>query len=85
MAKIPLTNFKKLDTIMYNDTILYVIGGLDKYDTAITDYCYYDIKQNKWEKILKLKYERSNKALLINGKELYTSALNVLLKIVLIF
>ena len=44
LAKIPLTNFKKLDTIMYNDTILYVIGGLDKYDTAITDYCYYDIK-----------------------------------------
>ena len=72
LAKIPLTNFKKLDTIMYNDTRLYVIGGLDKYDTAITDCCYYEIKQNKWEKMPKLKYERSSKALLINGKELYT-------------
>ena len=72
LPKIPLTDFKKLDTIMHNDSKLFVIGGLDKYDTAITDCCYYDIKLNKWENMPKLKYERSNKAIFIKGKELYT-------------
>ena len=69
---IPINDFKKLDTIMYNDKKLYVIGGLDKYDSPITECCYFDIKKNKWEKMPNLKYARNNKALFINGKELFT-------------
>ena len=70
LANIPLTNYKKLDTIIYNDIKLFVIGGLDKYSSAITTCLYYNIKKNKWEKMPKLKYSRYNKALYINGKEL---------------
>ena len=56
---------------MYNDKKLYVIGGLDKYDSPITECCFYDMKTNKWEKMPNLKYARNNKALFIKGKELY--------------
>ena len=72
LPSIPISDFKQLDTIMYNDKILYVIGGLDKYDSAITECCYFDIKMNKWEKMPNLKHARNNKALFISGKELYT-------------
>ena len=71
LPPIPLVNFKKLDTILYNDKKLFVIGGIDKYDSAITECCYFDIKNNKWEKMSNLKYARSNKALFINNKELF--------------
>ena len=40
---------KKLDTILLLDKKLYVIGGLDKYDSPITECCFYDMKTNKWE------------------------------------
>ena len=67
-----MANFKQLDTIIYNDIKLFVIGGLDKYGAAITTCLYYNIKKNKWENMPKLKYNRYNKALYINGKELIT-------------
>ena len=70
LENIPLTDYKKLDTIMYNDIKLFVIGGLDKYNTAITSCFYYNIKINKWEKMPKLKYNRYNKALYIYGRDL---------------
>ena len=72
LPSLPIINFKKLDTIMYNDKKLFVIGGLDKYDTPITECFYFDFKNNKWEKMPNLKYSRSNKALFTNGKELFT-------------
>ena len=71
LSSIPIFDFKKLDTIMYMDKKLYVIGGLDKYDSPITECCSYDIKANKWEKMPNLKYARNNKALFIKGKELF--------------
>ena len=71
LPQIPIFDFKKLDTLMYCDKKLYVIGGLDKYDSPITECCYFDFKNNKWEKMPNLKYARSNKALFISGKELY--------------
>ena len=70
LANIPLVNYKQLDTIIYNDKKLFVIGGLNKNITAITKCLYYNIKKNKWEKMPKLKYSRYNKALIINGKDL---------------
>ena len=71
LANIPLANFRQLDTIIYNDNKLFVIGGLDKYNIAITTCLYYNIKKNVWEKMPKLKYKRYNKALYINGKDLF--------------
>ena len=71
LAPIPIFDFKKLDTILLLDKKLYVIGGLDKYDSPITECCFYDMKTNKWEKMPNLKYARNNKALFIKGKELY--------------
>ena len=85
LPSIPLQNFKKLDTILYNDKKLFVIGGIDKYDSAITECCYFDIKNNKWEKMPNLKYARTNKALFINNKELFAFGENALRKIVHIF
>ena len=70
LANIPLIDFKTLDTIIYNDIKLFVIGGLDKCSTAITTCLYYNIKKDTWEKMPKLKYKRYNKALYINGKDL---------------
>ena len=70
LSNIPLANYKQLDTIIYNDTKLFVIGGTDKYGSAITTCVYYNIKKNSWEKMPKLKYSRNNKALYINGKDL---------------
>ncbi len=70
LSKIPLAYFKQLDTIIYNDIKLFVIGGLDKYNSAITTCLCYNIKKNSWEKLPKLKHNRYNKALYINGKEL---------------
>ena len=72
LANIPLINYKQLDTIIYNDIKLFVIGGMDKNRNAITSCFYYNIKKNKWEKMPKLKYSRYNKALYINGKDLIT-------------
>ena len=71
LPPIPMSNFKKLDTIFYNDKKLFVIGGIDKYGTVMTECCYFDIKNNKWEKMPNLKYARSNKALFINNKDLF--------------
>ena len=70
LSNIPLTNYKVLDTIIFNDMKLFVIGGMDKYSSAITTCLYYNIKKNTWEKMPKLKYNRYNKALCINGKDL---------------
>ena len=72
LPPIPINNFKKLDTIFYDNKKLFVIGGVDKFDVAITECCYFSIKNNKWEKMPNLKYARNNKALFISGKELYT-------------
>ena len=71
LPPIPLLNFKKLDTIFYNDRKLFVIGGIFKCGNVMTDCCYFDIKNNKWEKMPNLKYSRSNKALFINNKYLF--------------
>ena len=70
LANIPLVNYKQLDTIIYNDNKLFVIGGLEKNNSAITTCLYYNIKKNTWENMPKLKYSRYNKALYINGKDL---------------
>ena len=70
LPSIPINDFKKLDTIIFNDEKLYVIGGIDKYDEPITECCFFDFKQNKWEKMPNVKYARSNKALFITGKNL---------------
>ena len=70
LANIPLSNFKTLDTIIYNDNKLFVIGGLNKYKSAITTCLYYNIEKNVWQKMPKLKYSRYNKALYIYGKDL---------------
>ena len=70
LSNIPLTHYKQLDTIIYNDMKLFVRGGMDKYSSAITTCLYYNIKKNTWEKMPKLKYNRYNKALCINGKDL---------------
>ena len=70
LSPIPLVDFKQLDTILYNDIKLFVIGGLDKYSTPITSCFYFIIKKNIWHKMPKLKYNRYNKALYLNGKEL---------------
>ena len=70
LPSIPLADYKKLDTIIYNDIKLFVIGGLGKYHTPITSCFCYNIINNKWEKMPKLKYNRYNKALYIYRKDL---------------
>ena len=70
LANIPLSNFKTLDTIIYNDNKLFVIGGLNTYKAAITTCLCYNIEKNIWQKMPKLKYSRYNKALYIYGKDL---------------
>ncbi len=67
---IPLIDFKQLDTILYNDMKLFVIGGLDKFNMPITSCFFYVIKKDLWHKMPKLKYNRYNKALYISGKDL---------------
>ena len=70
LANIPLSNFKTLDTIIYNDNKLFVIGGLNTFKAAITECLYYNIDKNIWQKLPKSKYSRYNKALYIYGKDL---------------
>ena len=70
LAPIPLVDFKQLDTILYNDMKLFVIGGLDKYNMPIISCFFYIIKRDLWHKMPKLKYNRYNKALYISGKDL---------------
>ena len=67
----PIGKFKQLDTIIYNDKKLFVIGGVNKFDSPIKECCYYDINYNLWEKMPSLKNLRYNKALYINEKYLY--------------